>query len=135
MLIAVTTCVLHGPARASDVEDIAIIEQQWAQAVERGDRVFIDRLLHRDYINITAQGLMRAKANVLASAPPPAGSTQKFTDMRVRLHGDAAVVTGVIVFRTSAGAAPMAFSFTDVYVREDGRWQVLSSHETGLAAR
>ena len=53
-------------------------------------------------------------------------------DIRVRLLGDAAIVTG----RTRAtgtyqgSAASVILRFTDVFVRVDTRWQVVASQGT-----
>jgi ketosteroid isomerase-like protein len=55
-------------------------------------------------------------------------------DVAVRVFGDAAVVTGRTVARgNSPGAAPVELRFTDVFVRQDGRWLAVASQGTPVA--
>ena len=57
-------------------------------------------------------------------------------DSRVRLYGDAAVVTGQTRMRGRFGDQPFAAHsrYTHVYVRSGGRWQLASAQGTPIAA-
>jgi hypothetical protein len=57
-------------------------------------------------------------------------------DMKVRLHGDAALITGRTTVKGTAGETPFAteFQFTDTLVRQDGRWRVAASHVSRISA-
>jgi ketosteroid isomerase-like protein len=58
--------------------------------------------------------------------------------VRVRVFGDAAVVTGLIARRgRSQGAGDLSgrCRSTRVYIRRAGRWQLVSAHETRVAAQ
>jgi ketosteroid isomerase-like protein len=58
--------------------------------------------------------------------------------VRVRVFGDAAVVTGLIVRRgrsQSGGDVSGRFRSTRVYVRRGGRWQLVSAQETRVATQ
>ena len=50
--------------------------------------------------------------------------------MKVRLHGDAALVTGITTVSGMAGTTAFAaeFQFTDTLVRQRGAWRVAASH-------
>jgi hypothetical protein len=50
--------------------------------------------------------------------------------MKVRLHSDAAVVTGRTIVKGQAGERAFAaqFRFTDTLVRIEGRWRVAATH-------
>ena len=52
--------------------------------------------------------------------------------VRVRIYGDAAVVTGNAAIRVSSGGRLLSFSilFTDVYARREGRWQMVAWQST-----
>jgi ketosteroid isomerase-like protein len=52
--------------------------------------------------------------------------------MDVSAYGDTAIVTGVENLKGVAGGVPgeMALRFTNVFVRRDGRWQLVLHHST-----
>jgi ketosteroid isomerase-like protein len=51
-------------------------------------------------------------------------------DMKVRIHGDTAVVTGRRHTKGIAGGKPFdsKFQFTDTFVKDAGRWRLLAGH-------
>jgi ketosteroid isomerase-like protein len=51
---------------------------------------------------------------------------------RVRLLGDVAIVTGrsVSAGEVDGRAVSITQRYTDIYVRRDGRWRVVTSHGT-----
>lgn len=121
------------PARAESAADHAAIlkaEQDWVNATESGNRAALEKLLHPAFVNVSPVGGVRSRAEAISAGPPPSGSTQTLTDMKVRTFGDTAVVTGVNRFRPSATAQATDVVFTDVYLRTAHGWQVVSSHNS-----
>ena len=53
-------------------------------------------------------------------------------DVKIRIYGDAAVVTGSAAIKVSSGGRLLEFSilFTDVYAKQDGRWQMVAWQST-----
>ena len=53
-------------------------------------------------------------------------------DVKVRIYGDAAVVTGSAEIKVSTGGRLLEFSilFTDVYAKREGRWQMVAWQST-----
>src|SRR5258707_7580567 len=58
-------------------------------------------------------------------------------DMKVRLYGDTAVVTGKTHAKGVSGGKPFdfQFQFTDTFVKEGGRWRLLARHVSKLPAK
>ena len=58
-------------------------------------------------------------------------------DMRITVYGDAAVVIGRDNLKGSYNGVSAAGSvrFTHVYVRRDGRWQLVASQGTWVQAK
>lgn len=55
---------------------------------------------------------------------------------KVRFFGDIAIVTGVLSLEGSReGFKPGARLFADVFIKRDGRWQVVSSQATLVPAK
>ena len=52
--------------------------------------------------------------------------------VKVRIYGDAAVVTGSAEIKVSSGGRLLEFSilFTDVYAKQEGRWQMVAWQST-----
>ena len=58
--------------------------------------------------------------------------------MKVRIYGDAAVVTGIVTRTGAYKGVPFKdrqHLFTDTFVRRDGRWQCVASQGTLAAAQ
>jgi len=53
------------------------------------------------------------------------------TEQTVDFAGDAAVVHGLNTI-TQSGKAPARVRFTDVFVKQNGRWMALSAQETAI---
>ena len=53
-------------------------------------------------------------------------------DVKVRIYGDTAVVTGSAAIKVSSGGRLLEFSilFTDVYAKQEGRWQMVAWQST-----
>ncbi|MFL6593066.1 MAG: nuclear transport factor 2 family protein [Luteimonas sp.] len=58
-------------------------------------------------------------------------------DQTVRLHGDAAIVTGITAVKGRSGGASFDrnLRFTDTRGRRDGRWLLASSHASAVPQR
>jgi ketosteroid isomerase-like protein len=59
------------------------------------------------------------------------------SDMKVRLHGDTAVVTGKTHTKGVSSGKPFdfQFQFTDTFVKDGSRWRLLAGHVSKLPAK
>jgi ketosteroid isomerase-like protein len=126
----------QGPDATTELVEL---EQRLAQAWVGRDRRFIEGLLAPDWSVTDPSGRMLTRQQVLEesfSSGDRRIDAMTVDDLAVRMFGSTAVVTG----RTRArGAyrgqtASVALRFTDVFDRRDGRWQVVASHGTLIAA-
>lgn len=83
--------------------------------------------------HITGAVITKAQALELCRRPRTLGEDHRIDDVSVRGFGDTAVVTGRTTV-TMGGASPatVRLRFTDVFLRREGRWQVVASHATRL---
>jgi len=121
-------------APGGEVAEFRQIEQNLAAAYLRGDRAFVDALLTDDWTSTDYRGRIWTKASVLAmfnGQRPPMTKAEIDVD-RVRLLGDVAIVTGrsVSAGEVDGRAVSITQRYTDIYVRRDGRWRVVTSHGT-----
>ena len=122
------------PAPGNEVAEFRQIAQSLAAAYLRGDRALVDALLTDDWTSTDYRGRIWTKADVLAmfdGQRPPMTKAEIDVD-RVRLLGDVAIVTGrsVSAGEVDGRAVSIAQRYTDVYVRQDGRWRIVTSHGT-----
>jgi ketosteroid isomerase-like protein len=127
----------HQPAvvQTSPV-DFAQIEQQLARAWVDSDRATIDRIIASDWTTIAITGRLLTRAEVMADffrdgKSPIASMT--IDDVRVRLLGDVAIVTGRTTARAIGSEASIVLRFTDVFALRNGRWQIVASQGTRTA--
>jgi len=116
----------------NDEQTLIQLEQDWSEALVKADQPAFDRIMAVDYIFIDPDGQVVTKAQ--GDAEFKAGVT-KFDafvsdDMKVRVFGDTAIVTGRATMTGTSKGKDISGQdrWTDVFVRRDGRWQAVSSH-------
>jgi ketosteroid isomerase-like protein len=123
------------PAPRSAAEDEAAVLRTLQDACNAfldadADRLMV--LLTEDFTTTDPDGVVTTRADDIEAVRKGAIRYEVFEnrDMKVRLHGDAAVVTGRTIVKGRAGERAFAaeFQFTDTLVRTDGRWQVAATH-------
>ena len=131
----------HTPLWAEDsgsVEnEIRALETQRFHAMENGDAETLNRILSDDLIYMHADGLRQSKFDVIGVL----GNDLKYesiapSDVQVRTYSDAAVVAGRASIRIKAHGERQSFEicYLDVYVKQEGRWQMVAWQSSRLPA-
>jgi len=113
-------------------QELIKLENGWLQAFFKKDIAFSDRFLADDYMGTDEHGNVKTKAQEIAEIK--AGehlSTSGVQDnIKVRVYGDAAVVTGRNImkglFKGKEYSSP--YLWTDTFIKRGGRWQCVASH-------
>ena len=112
------------------------MESDWGDAFERKDLVTLDQLMADEYILTDPLGVVRSKAESLAALETNEVyfESTRSDDVKVRINGDTAVVTGRSTFRGRYKGWSMAgqYQYTDVLVKRRGAWQAVGSHIMAL---
>jgi ketosteroid isomerase-like protein len=125
-------------AQSSPAEkELTDLENRWAEATVKADVAFFDTLYADEYLAIDPEGATFTKAQDIANVKSGnfKMASYKLDEMKVRVHGDVAVVTG----RNTVKATYMgkdisgSYRFTDTFVKRGGRWQVLTTQGTAVA--
>lgn len=102
-----------------------------------GDTEALDRIWHEDFLQISPQGLVRTKANrVQAFRSKSVVYSSIITDRsEVRIRGNMAIVIGSTDRKGREGKRDISgsFRFSRVWLKEDGRWQLMLHQLTPLA--
>jgi len=117
-------------------QELTRIEQQLADTYERGDCDAWGALLAPEWsvIHITGATITKTEAVATCRKPPAPIDAVEHEVLSIRAYGEVAVVTGRTT-ATAGGQKPVTVTlrFTDVFVRRDGRWQVVASQATRIA--
>lgn len=114
----------------SDEDQLKDLEQQWLDAALKHDDPWLETLLLDDFQDVSWQGQLRSKADVLAASAAPVTSSQTLSGLKARVHGDLGVVTGINTTEAADKSFTVKVRFTDVFVKVDGRWHAFSAQET-----
>ena len=134
LFVLATLC---GSAAGQSVEDqIKKMEIDRAAAVVKGDLALLDKETSEDYTLINMNGQMSDKSQMInAFKSGQSKLTQDdVSDMKVRVYGDTAVVTGKVTVKGTMGGkdATGAAMFTRVYVKKGGHWQSVALQQTRI---
>ena len=116
----------------ADIKELTRLEQVWNDAHLTGDATALDKLWAEDlFVTVPDMPVMN-KEEVLAlwKAGKIKFDIYKTSDIRIKVYGDSAVVTGQLVRIRDAKSAKFEddWRFTKVYVRRNGKWQVVAWH-------
>lgn len=121
----------------ADVKELERLETVWNEAHERGDASVLESLWADD-LEVAVPGMpVMNKAEVLSFARSGRMKFQRYatSDVRVRVYGDAAVVTGRLQRTRTLNGNEVSddWRFTKTYVRETGKWRVVAFHSSEAA--
>ena len=112
---------------------LALVDRQQSDIVQSGDMAALEALLHPRYTAHAPNGRVLNRAQIIAFARTGAFASEKHRRIQehVIVSGDTGVVIGVDHLQTSpplATRGERTRRYTNVYVREGGRWWHLSRH-------
>ena len=137
--VLVTGCVSSVGNKSDQVSTLKQLDQERIQAQIGGDAAALDRLYAEDFIGIGPSGTVRTKAQVIADFTSGSLRFQSITtdDVQWRVYGDTAVETGRSTMdgQDKAKAVPRDNRFTRVWVKRQGRWQLVANHYSLLVTQ
>ena len=121
-----------------DVKVLLDLESKMAQAWVQRDTQTLEQILADDYTLAGAGDALIGKDQYVAGLDNPEFRTTSaiVADLRIRVYGDAAVVTGRATYRgwsKKRGRYVRRFRFTDTFVRRESSWKCVATHASGLA--
>ena len=122
-----------GAAGANDVAaTITQLEHEWVNAIVAKDTTTLDRIIADDFNGTTPEAYDYPKSMAIDDIKTGtyAVDSMVLDDVSVNVYGDTAVsFTSQQEKSRYAGADRSGhYHFTDVWLKRDGRWQVVASH-------
>jgi ketosteroid isomerase-like protein len=124
----------------SEIEkQILKLEHSWAAAVVKRDSEALGRLLAPEVTSGSPEGKWLDKAAMLADIKSGdyVASSVSLGDMKVRLFGDIAVITGVATeqSRYKGTDASGQYIWTDTWQKRDGMWTCIATHASKVGTK
>ena len=117
--------------------EIIELEQERLKAFAIDDKATFARLVTDDLTMTHSSGEVANKAEVMAvmrpSTPERPLPALSIEGVKVRVYGDAAVMTGRLVETASDGRRVVVLSFTNTYIKQKGRWRMSAGQLTTLS--
>ena len=113
--------------------ELARLEHEWMAAWVKQDRATCERILAHDFLLTSARGILMSKIDWLAALSSFICTSFSWEQLLVRPYGD----TAIVHIRANQQAAVAGqdwsgvFLITDVWVKRNDQWQVVSRHGTG----
>jgi ketosteroid isomerase-like protein len=107
----------------------APLSNSGAGAVATRDMAALEKLFADDLFITSYDGSTRGKKEELEALKPAPGLktlSVENEDLRIKIYGKSAVVTAIVKMRFESGGKEtvVAFRYTAVFVKKDGRWQI-----------
>lgn len=136
-LLAVTAL-----AQPADDKNVLLqIEQGWNNALKNKDVSWFEENLADDLTDTSSgNGALHTKAEDIAALKKDKTiyDSLELSNLQVRIEGNAGIVTGINHLKgkdENAEPFEVKLSFTDTYIKRDGRWRVWASQHTRLVQR
>jgi ketosteroid isomerase-like protein len=116
----------------SDVAAIRALEMKWTESYKEHSIDILSSLLADDFVITIEDGSIFSKAGYITHSADPSTRVQvaELSDLKVRMHGDTAIVTGAYHEKGESNGKPYEYHdrLTDVWMKTGGKWQVVASH-------
>ena len=118
-------------AQSSIDKTLMDLEAQWVKAALASKGEAVAPLLAADFVSVQSDGKTATKAEYVAMTSKGKWQVSEVSNMKVQVHGNAAVVTGMWTGKGTDGmgkAVDAKERFADTWVKmSDGKWQCVAS--------
>jgi ketosteroid isomerase-like protein len=137
MFSAVLACLVALTVQATaqespDAAQIRALESQITNSYKLRQVESLATLLDEDFVITFEDGTTLSKTGYVSFMASPADriDVAEMSDLKIRVHGTTAVVTGIYHERgdTKSEAYDYHDRFTDVWKKKNGRWRLIASH-------
>ena len=128
-LSAITVAAQNRPSAA--VAELMRLETVWNTAHVQGDAATLDKLWDEDLVvTVPDMPVMNKEESLASWKSGRRFYSYKTSDIRVRVYGNSAVVTGQLERRRTNHVNEFEddWRFTKVYVKRGGKWLVVAWH-------
>jgi len=130
-LILLLSCAALAQEK-SEAAAVRALELKWTESYKQHSIDILSSLLADDFTITVEDGSVYSKAGYISHTADSKVKVNvaEMTDLKVRIHGDVAVVTGAYHEHGVSEGKSYDYRdrFTDVWIKAAGKWQVIASH-------
>jgi len=108
------------------------MELKWTESYKERQVQMLASLLAEDFVITVEDGNTYSKTGYISHTAEPGTRVEvaEMSELKVRMHGNTAVVTGAYHEKGNSGGKPYEYHdrLTDVWMKVGGKWQVVASH-------
>ncbi|HEX2694415.1 MAG TPA: nuclear transport factor 2 family protein [Acidobacteriota bacterium] len=127
------------PKGGSAEQELLKLEQDWTNAAVKADLAFLDQILAEDWVFTDPEGVVWTKAQSQAALKSGEDVITSMVpdDMKARVYGDAAVVTGRNTTKETLKGKDVSglYRWTDTWIKKAGRWQCVATHASEIVQK
>jgi len=116
----------------SDAATVRALELKWTESYKQHSIEILSSLLSDEFVITIEDGNVYSKAGYISHSADASTKVQvaELSDLKVRVHGDTAIVTGAYHEKGESKGKPYEYHdrLTDVWMKMGGKWQVVASH-------
>ena len=116
----------------SDADAVRALELKWTQSYKERNIDILSSLLAEEFVITVEDGSVYSKAEYISHSADANVHVEvaELSDLKVRIHGDTAIVTGAYHERGDSNGKRYEYRdrLTDVWMKSGGKWQVVASH-------
>ena len=119
-------------AQEDDAAKVRALETKWTDSYKQRKIDILASLLSDDFVITVEDGSTYSKTGYITHTADTSVQVKvaELSDLKVHLHGNAAVVTGAYHEKGISNGQPYEYHdrLTDVWMKREGNWQVIASH-------
>lgn len=132
LCLLVTSFLRLAAQDKSDAATIRALEMKWTESYKQHSIDILSSLLAEEFVITVEDGNVYSKAGYISHTADSKVKVQvaEILDLKVRVHGDVAVVTGAYHEKGESDGKPYEYHdrLTDTWMKSGGKWQVIASH-------
>jgi ketosteroid isomerase-like protein len=118
--------------RSAGADKVVALEKKWTEAYKQRDVGILSSLLAEEFVITVEDGSTYGKLGYISHSADSSVRVDvaELSDLRVRVQGNVAVVTGAYHESGTSKGKPYEYHdrLTDVWVKSQTGWQVIASH-------
>ena len=118
--------------KSPDAEKVLSLEKKWTESYKNRQIDMLSSMLADDFVITVEDGNTYSKSGYISHTADASVHVDvaEMSDLKVRMHGNIAVVTGAYYERGKSNGKPYEYRdrLTDVWMKVGNKWQVIASH-------
>lgn len=108
--------------------------EEWAEAINNGDSLVIDRIMADDFIGVSLRGEIYNKPTMIRESIMNANQyfKPKVFNVKIRFFGNAAVAQGNEIWTKLSDSTSTTNIWTDTWIYRSKKWQIVAAQDLKL---